>query len=188
MSALRIGYQSPCCAESKGVNPERMRMQDFGYRSIQPVGNGTSASERKFVAIRCDSSVQRAQPSGKFSRHYTANLTIELVGARKIGAAIGTYEKAIHEHSTLERHLYTLPMETSHPGLHRRSRSRRMVDGAEIRRRFPKAEMPSFLHYIGLYVTLSALYPRNQTLCKIDPRIPLMHYETERYADVQRSF
>ena len=63
-------------------------------------------------------------------------------------------------------------MDISHQRLHRRSRSRSMVDGGEIKRRFPKAEMPSFLRYIGLYVTLSALYPRIQTLCKIDPRHP----------------
>ena len=59
-----------------------------------------------------------------------------------------------------------------HPNCHRRSQSRRMMEGGRIRGRFTKVEMRSNLHYPGLYVTLSALYPKIHTLCRIDPRHP----------------
>lgn len=160
-------------------------MQDFGYRSIKPAGKEIGASGRRLWQSAETAVSNYLSPAVRVI--VTATLMSSSSSWRREKLELPS-EPTIHEHSTLERHLCTLPVETPHPDLYRRSRSRSMADGGKIKRRFPKAEMPSFLHYIGLYVTLSALYPRIHTLCTKNLAIPLMHYETERYVDVQRPF
>ena len=53
---------------------------------------------------------------------------------------------------------------------------------------FRKGEMPSFLHYIGLYVIVSTLYSESRSYAKSVLATSLMHYESEKYAAVQRTF